>query len=126
MGWELEKSTRFAEPEVKRWGEASAAPKNEDHDSNQEIEIFNLSGGVMKSRAQTANRIDGLLVRMLENPSSCKYVKDIDRNLDYLFTHLQLDMIARVAKDTASKEEIRIEEEQPDPALSLDRMRISV
>lgn len=126
MGWDLEKGTHITELEVDRWGDVNTAPENEERSSEPAIEIFSLSAGVMKSRAQTANRIDGLLVRMLESPSSCKYVKDIDKNLDYLFTHLQLDMIARTAKDTTPREETRVEEEQPEPVISLDRVRISV
>jgi hypothetical protein len=126
MGWELSKSRRIAEPEVERWGYAAEPSENEDRSSDQGIEIFNLSAGVIRSTARTSNRIDGLLTRMLENPGSCRYVRNIDKNLDYLLTHLQLDMIARVAKEIPSREEPRIEEEQPEPVLSLDRMRISV
>jgi hypothetical protein len=127
MGWDLEKSTRITEPEVERWGEVAAAPENEERGPRTDLEIFSLSGGVMRSRAQTANRIDGLLSRMLENPSSCKYVRDIDKNLDYLFTHLQLDMIERVAKDSTSREERIVQEElPPELVLSLDRARSSV
>jgi hypothetical protein len=127
MGWDLEKSTRITEPEVERWGEVADAPENEERGPRTDLEIFSLSGGVMRSRAQTANRIDGLLSRMLENPSSCKYVRDIDKNLDYLFTHLQLDMIERVAKDSTSREERIVQEElPPELVLSLDRARSSV
>jgi hypothetical protein len=127
MGWDLEKSTRITEPEVERWSEVAAAPENEERGPRTDLEIFSLSGGVMRSRAQTANRIDGLLSRMLENPSSCKYVRDIDKNLDYLFTHLQLDMIERVAKDSTSREERIVQEElPPELVLSLDRARSSV
>jgi hypothetical protein len=129
MGWELEKSTRIAEPEVERWGDVSVAPEVNARDPDAALEIFSLSGGVMKPTAQTANRIDGLLFRMLEHPGSCKYVKDIDKNLDYLFTHLQLDIIERVANDTASREERLIQmqpAEEPEPVISLDRARSSV
>jgi hypothetical protein len=127
MGWELEKSIEIAEPEVERWGDVSVEPEVDARDAA--LEIFSLSGGVMKPTAQTANRIDGLLFRMLEHPGSCKYVKDIDKNLDYLFTHLQLDLIERVANDTTSREERFIQTqpaEEPEPVISLDRARSSV
>ena len=127
MGWDLEKSTRITEPEVERWGDVAAAPENDDRGPNTDLDIFRLSGGVIRSSAQTSNRIDGLLSRMLESPSSCKYVKDIDKNLDYLFTHLQLDMIERVGKDATSREEGMMQEEpRPEPVISLERARLSV
>ncbi len=120
----MEKSIRIAEPAVERWDDV--AP--ESRETRSELDIFSLSGGVMKTSAQTANRIDGLLSKMLEHPDSCKYVGDIDKNLDYLFTHLQLDMIDRVAKDAISREERLAQETPPvpDPVLSLDRSRASV
>ena len=71
------------------------------------ISIFNLSGGIMKTAAKTANRVDGLLAKMLVQPRTGKYVADIDKNLDFLFTSLQLDMI-NIAADVSSEEE-RIE-----------------
>lgn len=122
----MEKSTKFAEPAVERWDEVD--PEGKEADTRPALDIFSLSGGVMKTNAQTANRIDGLLSKMLEHPDSCKYVGDIDKNLDYLFTHLQLDMIDRVARDAISREERLAQEAppMPDPALSLDRSRASV
>ena len=126
MGWDLDKSTRIAEPTVERWDDA--VPEGKETNTEPALDIFSLSGGVMKKSAQTANRIDGLLSKMLEHPDSCKYVGDIDKNLDYLFTHLQLDMIDRVAKDATSREE-RLAQDAPslpDPVLSLDRSRASV
>jgi hypothetical protein len=126
MGWELEKSTRVAEPAVERW--EVFAPDGKETNREPALDIFSLSGGVMKTNAQTSNRIDGLLSKMLEHPDSCKYVGDIDKNLDYLFTHLQLDMIDRVAKDAMSREERLVQDAppMPDPALSLDKSRASV
>ena len=126
----MEKSARITELDLDRWDDDFVAQEKEARDPDAVLEIFSLSAGVMKPGARTANRIDGLLARMLENPSSCKYVKDIDKNLDYLFTHLQLDMIGRVAKETASREQSVVEappeEPEPEPAISLDRARSSV
>jgi hypothetical protein len=126
MGWELEKSAKIAEPAVERWDDVS--PEDKVAKTEPALDIFSLSGGVMKTNPQTGNRIDGLLSKMLEHPDSCKYVGDIDKNLDYLFTHLQLDMIDRVAKDATSREERLAQDAppMPDPVLSLDRSRASV
>jgi len=63
---------------------------------------------------------------MLENKSSSKYLGDIDKNLDYLYTHLQLDLIERVARDVASKEEEDTQNDTPEPVISLERARSSV
>ena len=120
----MEKSVSIAEPVVERWD--SVVPQSESEESEAALEIFSLSGGVM-SKSQTANRIDGLLSKMLESPGSCRYVGNIDKNLDYLFTHLQLDMIERVARDAAAREEIQLREmPKPEPVLALDRVRASV
>ena len=57
----------------------------------------------MRPAAKTSNRIDGLLARMIVQPMAGKYVADIDKNLDFLFTSLQLDMI-NMAVDSSSEE----------------------
>jgi len=67
------------------------------------VDIFRLSAGVMTPQTRTSNRIDGLLSHMLEKPSSSRYVSDVDKNLDYLFTHLQLDMLERIGRDVSSR-----------------------
>jgi len=59
----------------------------------------------MRAGARTSNRIDGLLTKMMENPSSVRYLPNIDKNLDYLFTSLQLDLIDIIAQDVAAAEE---------------------
>jgi hypothetical protein len=65
----------------------------------EELSIFSLSAGIMKPAAKTANRIDGVLARMLLEPGTGRYLQDVDKNLDYLFTSLQLDMINMAAED---------------------------
>lgn len=92
-------------------------------------ELFRLSGGVAYATARTANRIDGLLSRMLEHPASGRYVDDVDRNLDYLLTHLELDLIEQMATEVAAAEERRhtsIEAPSEEPAIPLDRVRPSL
>ncbi len=119
----LEKSARESEPVLERWDEELS----EELDRGQAgMEVFRLSGGVLRPSTKTSNRIDGLLVRMLENKSSSKYLGDIDKNLDYLYTHLQLDLIERVARDVSSKEEEDVQKDLPEPVISLERARSSV
>ena len=76
----------------------------------------------MKPTARTANRIDGLLAKMLVQPRTGKYVADIDKNLDFLFTSLQLDMI-NMAVDSSSEEPLIMPPEEtpqlPDIKLQL-------
>ncbi len=126
MGWELEKSTRVSEPDVSRWSE-DQLPESGLDEARPSIDVFSLSGGVMRPGSRASNRIDGLLTKMIESPASCRYIRDIDRNLDYLFTHLQLDMIARSSKDLSAAPEPEPEQvEAPEPVIALDRVRQSV
>lgn len=64
----------------------------------QETSFFALSGGIIKRDARTANRIDSLLMRMMESCTGTAYSAKIDKNLDYLHTSLQLDMITMFAE----------------------------
>jgi len=121
----LEKSVRAAEPVLVRWDEGFS---DEPDDASDGMEIFRLSGGVV-GPAKTSNRIDDLLGKMLVSQNSGRYLGDIDKNLDYLYTSLQLDLIERVAKDVSSKteeeEEPREDLEQHEDAITLDRVRLS-
>lgn len=99
----MEKDERIAEPAVERWSEGETGPKDGSDKANKGTSIFALSGGVMRSGGKTSNRIDGLLAMMMEHPSSVKYVKDADMNLDYLFTSLQLDMIKVIAEESSAR-----------------------
>ena len=119
----MDKSARAAEPVLVRWDEGLS---EEPEEANDGVEIFRLSGGVI-GPAKTSNRIDGLLGKMLVNQNSGRYLGDIDKNLDYLYTSLQLDLIERVAKDVSSTEddEPREEREEPEVVISLDRVRLS-
>jgi hypothetical protein len=70
------------------------APAREDG-----LQVFALSGGLMRSSI-TSNRIDSLLSKMIERPGAGRYVRNVDQNLDYLFTSLQLDMIRIIADES--------------------------
>jgi hypothetical protein len=100
----LENDSCIEEPKVDRWHHVSEVPARTQEDLDRRLSILSLSGGVMTDRTRTANRIDGLLTRMMESPSSARYLADIDKNLDYLFTSLQLDMIDLVAADVTARE----------------------
>ena len=129
-------SARVSELVLDRWDEEQS---EETEREQAGMEVFRLSGGVMGPATRTSNRIDDLLVRMLAYQGSNKYLGDIDKNLDYLYTSLQLDLIGRVADDVASrealervdedvayKEEVEVQQDLPEPVLSLDRVRSSV
>ena len=120
----MEKSARAVEPVLVRWDEGLSEETDE---ANEGMEIFRLSGGVI-GPAKTSNRIDGLLGKMLVNQNTGRYLGDIDKNLDYLYTSLQLDLIERVAKDVSSVEEDEPREErrnEPETMISLDKVRPS-
>jgi hypothetical protein len=105
----LEDDIKVAEPAVDRWSAAHAALGRTNEDEGADAKLFSLSGGIMRQRVKTSNKIDGLLSRMMEHPEAGKYLPYIDRNLDYLFTSLQLDMITMVAE----RDEERRTEEEP-------------
>lgn len=98
--------------------------------------LFRLSGGVAYNAARTANRIDGLLTKMLEHSPGCRYLADADQNLDYLMTHLRLDLIGQIAAEVASREKEAEAVAAPttapagppepeEPVIRLDRVRPS-
>ena len=120
----MDKGARAAEPVLVRWDEGLSEEPDE---ANDGMDIFRLSGGV-KGPVKTSNRIDGLLGRMLVNQNSSRYLGDVDKNLDFLYTSLQLDLIDRVAKDFSSKAEIEEprEEKTSQDVISLDRVRQSL
>ena len=111
---------------MSRWDKG--LPEEDLNGQQSGLEIFRLSGGVIGRSNRTSNRIDGLLVRMLSNPDYGKYLGGIDRNLDYLYTSLQLDLIGRVAEDVSLKniDVVEIQKSSEELGLSLDRARSSV
>lgn len=94
----LEDEVKIAEPAVDRWSATHATLGRMNEAQGADPKLFSLSGGIMRQRVRTSNKIDGLLTRMMEHPEAGKYLPFIDRNLDYLFTSLQLDMITMVAE----------------------------
>jgi len=122
MGWDLEKVTRVSEPALER----AEALHEEDLEDSAGLDIFRLSGGVLGTSSRTSNRIDGLLTKMLANPGSSKYLGNIDKNLDYLYTSLQLDLIGRVAKDVSSRKPAEPLQAAEEAVISLDRARSSI
>ena len=110
--------------------EVEELDQGEEEGPSEDIsDLFRLSGGVAYATARTANRIDGLLSRMLEHPSAGRYVDDVDRNLDYLLTHLELDLIEQMARDVAATEERtsrRTTAPPEEPMIPLDRVRPSL
>ncbi|MBU0685235.1 MAG: hypothetical protein KJ653_05235 [Candidatus Thermoplasmatota archaeon] len=114
----MEKVNRIEEPAVERWSEdESVAVDAKDAAAVVDFPFFRLSGGMMRENAKTSNRIDGLLMRMMEHPSHGRYHPNVDKNLDYLFTYLQLDMIGMVANDVSEMNRKRSEgAPRPDPA----------
>lgn len=113
----MENDSCTEEPGTDRWDHVSDLTLRTQETVERCLSILSLSGGVIKDKARTANRIDGLLTKMMENPSSARYLPNIDKNLDYLFTSLQLDMIDIVASDVAAAEKRRAERVKGDAEL---------
>ncbi|MDH3365012.1 MAG: hypothetical protein OEM29_03275 [Thermoplasmata archaeon] len=62
--------------------------------------FFNLSGGFLKEEKHSSwSSIDDLLCKLMAQSPERRFTKHVDRNLDYLHTSLQLDMIRMVAED---------------------------
>jgi hypothetical protein len=138
----LENSVRVSELALDRWDEELSDELDQEQVG---IEAFRLSGAVFGPATKTSNRIDDLLTRMLRHPGLGKYLGNVDKNLDYLYTCLQLDLIGRVAEDVAEKEKEdaqkippvrdspdmvdipeQVDEDSPGSFISLDRSRSSV
>jgi len=109
----LEDEVKIAEPSVDRWSAAHASLGRTNESQGSDPKLFSLSGGIMRQRVRTSNKIDGLLSRMMEHPEAGKYLPFIDRNLDYLFTSLQLDMITISAERAEPEPPQRPDEENP-------------
>jgi hypothetical protein len=116
-GWDLETVRRINEPAVGVWSERSAASNAGESSEKGDLPFFRLSGGILRANARTSNRIDDLLRKLVEDNTSSRYLPNIDKNLDYLYTSLKLDMIGRVANDVSEMNRKRTEKAQgPSPA----------
>ena len=105
----METGKRIDEPAVDRWSEPSAASNAGESSAKGDLPFFRLSGGILRTRAITSNRIDDLLVKLMEQPSGSRYMPNIDRNLDFLHTYMKLDMIGRAADDVSAMNRKRSE-----------------
>ena len=94
----MDDEVKIAEPTVDRWSSAHSALGRTNGRQASNPKLFSLSGGIMRQGSKPSNKLDGLLSRMMEHPEAGKYLPFIDRNLDYLFTSLQLDMITMEAE----------------------------
>ena len=94
---------------VEDTGIGTGEPREFDEDSAKRAALqkqlrhssfFNLSGGVMKEEKKNSwSSIDNLLGKLMAQSDNQRFTKHVDRNLDYLHTSLQLDMIRMVAED---------------------------
>lgn len=67
--------------------------------------FFNLSGGIMRERgSEGKGSIDDLLAKLTSQSAGSRLSKHVDRNLDYLHTCLQLDMIRMIAEEIQPSE----------------------
>lgn len=85
----------LAGPKTDRWGPDAVVRTRESVDETRFD--FRLSGGLMSANRSRTELIDSLLARMTDS-SAVRYIPNIDKNLDYLFTYLQLDLINSVAE----------------------------
>ena len=62
--------------------------------------FFDLSGGILREqRTDKGTSLDDLLYKLMSHTPNTRLAKHVDRNLDYLHTSLQLDLIRMVAED---------------------------
>ena len=92
--------------------EQSAASDESESSVKGDLPFFRLSGGILRANARTANRIDDLLRKLIQNGNGSRYIPNVDKNLDYLHTSLKLDMIGRVADDVTRMSKKRSETAQ--------------
>lgn len=112
----MDRGIRLAEPVVDRHEERLESIASSTRMRTLGTSFFTLSGGILQRDPRTSNRIDSMLTRMLEDDTTSKYSPHVDKNLDYLHTSLQLDMISMVALEprlsegqAATKEDAAIE-----------------
>ncbi len=99
MGWDLGSVRSQSEQEDGAELDVPVSPRRRPRRKSLGPSFFSLSGGIMKRDPRTANRIDALLTRMMEQETPAPYSAHVERNLDYLYTSLQLDMISMVAEE---------------------------
>ena len=98
-GWDLNAADTDDEP---RRGIAAGRDEVEEKTPERDVDptFFNLSGGILRERgSESKGSIDDLLAKLTNQSSGSKLSKHVDRNLDYLHTCLQLDMIRMIAEE---------------------------
>ena len=95
----MDRAARLDEPVVDRHDEHLESSASRPKRRNIGPSFFTLSGGILKRDPRTSNRIDSMLTRMLEDSTDSTYSQHVDKNLDYLHTCLQLDMISMAAQE---------------------------
>lgn len=118
-GWDLENSRESEEQVADSFTDFLTELDELQDEEASGLKVFSLSGGVMRTGARTSNRIDGLLGRMMDGPSASRYMADVDKNLDYLYTSLKLDMIDLVASDVSRAQKAKLEKEKAKDPSSL-------
>lgn len=94
----MDESPRLVEPLVERHDERRPHLRSRPGRKPIGPSFFTLSGGILKRDPRASNTIDAMLERMLDGPvPTCS--PHVDKNLDYLHTCLQLDMISMAAMD---------------------------
>ena len=87
----------LTEDEPKGYERKSSSPPQEDEAGKS---FFNLSGGILKEeRSLGGASLDDLLYKLMSHTPNSRLAKHVDRNLDYLHTSLQLDLIRVIAED---------------------------
>ena len=101
----MEPTTKLEEPVVDRHNESPGYRGTQYQRARKNLgpSFFTLSGGILRRDHRTANRIDSMLSRMISDSELTSYSQHVDKNLDLLHTHLQLDMILMVANDLESR-----------------------
>lgn len=107
----MESANRLGEPVVDRHREELASVAASTSRRVIGPSFFTLSGGILKREPRTSNRIDSVLTRMIEGDPVTTYSAHVDKNLDYLHTCLQLDMISMAALDIGAEAEVSHEQE---------------
>lgn len=98
----MDGATKLDEPVVDRHDDGLASTATSAKKRAIGPSFFTLSGGILRRDPRTSNRIDSMLTRMLDDGPRVKYSGHVDKNLDYLHTSLQLDMISMVALEPGS------------------------
>jgi len=112
----LESTSKLEEPIVDRHREPPGHKDTHTQRAKKKLgpSFFTLSGGILRRDPRTSNRIDSMLSRMIYDSEPAEYSPHVDKNLDLLHTHLQLDMISIVAEDFDEAAENPLEEQELD------------